>query len=167
MVRVSQSAAESGEADELTLQRSPAQRRKMLLIAVPIMLLGFAAIWLGFFTRAGLPLGILGVLFMAPVLWVLDQGYVIVQLTPRGFTVRRAGSSLSVPWDDVERFYVQKVPSLGGSGKIASVAYRQQERVFPRNRRALAGYIMAVCMDPEAEVELLESWRRRWSKRPV
>lgn len=156
-------AYDQSESDQLVLRRSPAQRRKMLLVTVPLMLLGFVAIGLAFSTRAGLPLVILGIVLLAPMLWVFDQGYVEVQLTPEGLTIRRAGSRLSLSWDEIESFYVRKVPSVGGSGKIVSVNFRDQKPAGLVNRRALAGYIGSVGMDPDDEVELLESWRRRHS----
>lgn len=150
------------ELDQLVLRRSPAQRRTMLLIALPLMLAGLAASWIGF-SRGVLPLVVLGVLLLAPMIWVFDQGYVEVQLTPEGLTIRRAGSRLSLSWDEIESISVRKVPSLGGSGKIVSVSFRDHKPAGLVNRRALAGYIGSVGMDPDEEVELLESWRRRHS----
>lgn len=150
------------ESDQLVLRRSPAQRRKMLLIALPLMLAGFAASWIGF-SRGVLPLMLFGALLLAPMLWVFDQGYVEVRLTPEGLTIRRAGSRLLLSWDEVESFYVRKVPSVGGSGKVVSVKFRDQKPAALVNRRALAGYIGSVGMDPDEEVELLETWRRRHS----
>lgn len=150
------------ESDQLVLRRSPDQRRKMLLIALPLMLAGFAASWIGV-SRDVLPLMLFGALLLAPMLWVFDQGYVEVQLTPEGLTIRRAGSRLSLSWDEVESFYLRKVPSVGGSGKIVSVNFRNKKPAGLINRRALAGYIGSVGMDPDEEVELLETWRRRHS----
>ena len=166
-------AADSDEtvSSELILQRTAAQRRKMLAIVLPLALLGGGAIWGAFaLSGPGLLLMIVGCLLFGPMMAVLDQGWVEVRLTPAGFVIRRAGSRLMVPWDEVECFNTRTVPGLFvsgkvfGSGKVVSVTFREQRPTFPINRRALVGYLGSVGMSPEAEVELLERWRRRWSR---
>lgn len=151
---------------ELTLQRSPAQRRKMLLIGIPLFLLGCTVIWAGFARSAGVPLVVVGILLLAPMFVVLDQGWAIVRLTPSGFTIRHAGATSTVRWDEVETFSTRTVPALFSGGKLLTttkVINVQFREGTPRSRGALTGYLSSVGMDAEAEVELLESWRRRWS----
>lgn len=153
----------------MTLQRTSAQRRKMLAVGIPFFLVGCLVIWAGFATSAGLPLVIVGTLLLSPMLVVLDQGWAIVRLTPEGFTIRHAGATSTVPWDEVESFSTRTVPGLFSNGKVfttskvISVQFRERTKSSPRARGVLTGYLSSVGMAAEAEVELLESWRRRWS----
>jgi hypothetical protein len=158
---------------DLTLQRTAAQRRKMLAIATPLFLLGCIAFWGGAFGRGGVLVVIAGSLLLAPMLLVLDQGWAIVRLTPSGFTIRHAGATSTVPWDEVERFSTRTVPGLFSNGKVfttskvINVQFRERTANSPKSRGALTGYLSSVGMDTDAEVELLESWRRRWSRREL
>lgn len=153
------------DVNEIVLRRPAAHRRKMLMAALPLSLLGAIAIVVAFAVRGAGLLFIPGILFFAPLLVVLDQGWVEVRLTPEGFTIRRAGSSLTVPWGEVDHFYLRSVTDLvRGSSKVVTISFRDARPTFPLNKRALAGYISSVGMDPDAELELLETWRRRWSR---
>lgn len=136
------------------------------MVALPLSVVGGILFVAALAIRGAGVLVVPGLLLLfGPLLLVLDQGWVEVRLTPEGFTIRRAGSSLTCTWDEVDHFYLRTVPDLvRGSGKVVTVSFRDARPTFPVNRRALANYISSVGMDPDAELELLESWRRRWSR---
>lgn len=119
------------------------------MVAAPLALCGLAAIW-GAFATSGLLLLIPGISLVVPMLVVLDQGWVIVHLTPSGFTIRHTGTTSTVPWDDVESFETRTVPGLFTSGKVfgtskvINVRFRERTARSPRCRGARIGYLSSV-----------------------